>query len=160
MDKNDHLVKWEDVCRPRHMGDLGMGRIKEKNMALMGKWLWRFSTEGDALWYSTIFHKYGYHSNGRDSNFQTSTSWSLLWKNICHLYSLFLPFTKFAIGNGLSIKFWKDFWWGEATLTSLYPRLFSISTRKEAAIAEILLNSPNGLSWNLIFSRELYDWEA
>lgn len=34
----DHLVGWKEVCRTKE-GGLGIGRIKEKNMALMSKWL-------------------------------------------------------------------------------------------------------------------------
>lgn len=35
--KNDHLVKWVDVCRPKNQGGLGMGRLKEKYMVLLAK---------------------------------------------------------------------------------------------------------------------------
>lgn len=42
MDKKDHLVKWEDVCRPKVYGDLGIGLLKEKNSTLLTKWLGDF----------------------------------------------------------------------------------------------------------------------
>lgn len=67
-DKKDHLVNWKEVCRPKLMGGLGIGKIKERNMVLMGMWLWRFSMEQDSLWYSTISHRYGHHPNGWDCN--------------------------------------------------------------------------------------------
>lgn len=28
--KKDHLVKWLDVCKPRHMGGLGIGNLEEE----------------------------------------------------------------------------------------------------------------------------------
>lgn len=43
--KKDHLIKWETVVQPKEYGGIGMGRIKEHNVALMGKWLWRFAVE-------------------------------------------------------------------------------------------------------------------
>lgn len=81
-------------------------------------------------------------------------------KNICKLYPLFLPFTRFAIGDDRSIKFWKDTWWGDLSFSSLHPKLFHLASQKEAVVADILSTSPHGLSWNIQFSRELYDWEA
>lgn len=49
LNKKDHLVGWKEVCCTKKEGGLGIDRIKERNMALMGKWLWRFSTERDSL---------------------------------------------------------------------------------------------------------------
>lgn len=157
MAKKDHLINWHDVCRPKELGGLGLGRIKKKNMALMGKWLWCFSMERDSLWHSTTSHKYGHHPNGWDCISQSNASWSLLWKNICHLYLIFLSYTRLALDNGRSIKFWKDLWWGESTLASLYPRLFLISSQQEAMVTDIMPNSSNDISWNFLFSRDLYD---
>lgn len=139
---------------------MGVGRIKERNLALMDKWLWQFSLEGDTLWQSTISQKCGLHSNGWDCSHHFSGSWSILWKNICKLYPLFIPHSKFALGDCRSIKFWNDIWFGDTTLTSLYLRLFLISIQKEVVVADILSNSSYGPSWNLLFLRGLYNWEA
>lgn len=35
-EKNDHMVNWKDVCHPKEKGGLGVGNIKEMNLALMG----------------------------------------------------------------------------------------------------------------------------
>lgn len=137
--KKDHLVGWKLVCPLKKEGGLGIDRIKERNMVLMDKWLWRFSTKRDSLWHSTISQKYD-----RDSLHSPSASWSILWKNIFKLKPLFSLFTRFALGNGRSTKFWKDLWWGESTLASLYPRLFLISIQKEVKVADILSNSEHG----------------
>lgn len=64
LEKRDHMVNWKDVCRPKLLGGLGIGHIKEINLVLIGKWHWRFSTELDNLWHSTILGKYGINSNG------------------------------------------------------------------------------------------------
>lgn len=55
MDKNDHLVKWEEVCRSKAHGGLEIGSLKERNIALLLKWFCRFSTERDSLWHSIIW---------------------------------------------------------------------------------------------------------
>lgn len=49
---------------------------------------------------------------------------------------------------------------GDINFVSLYPRLFRVFSQKEAVVADFLFNSTNELSWNLLFTRELFDWEA
>ena len=44
-DGGDHLVPWKLVARAKIKGGLGIGRLKEKNKALLIKWLWRFPLE-------------------------------------------------------------------------------------------------------------------
>ena len=45
-------------------------------------------------------------------------------------------------------------------MDSLFLRLFLISSQKEAMVVDILSNSNHDPLWNLLFSRDLYDWEA
>lgn len=49
---------------------------------------------------------------------------------------------------------------GVSSFSSLHPWLYRLSTQKEVMVADILSISSHGLSWNLTFLRELYDWEA
>ncbi|KAJ9691309.1 hypothetical protein PVL29_013479 [Vitis rotundifolia] len=49
--KRDHLVSWDVVCIPKAKGGLGIGKISLRNLALLGKWLWRYPREGTALWH-------------------------------------------------------------------------------------------------------------
>ena len=66
--KRDHLVSWDVVCNPKAKEGLGFGKISIRNFALLGKWLWRYSREGSALWHQVILSIYGSHSNGWDAN--------------------------------------------------------------------------------------------
>ena len=54
-----HLVNWAKVCRPLQDGGLGIRRLGNFNSALLGKWLWRYGMETDALWRRVIEAKYG-----------------------------------------------------------------------------------------------------
>ena len=66
--KRDHLVSWDVVCNPKVKRGLGFGKIFIRNLALLGKWLWRYLREGSALWHQVILSIYGSHSNGWDAN--------------------------------------------------------------------------------------------
>jgi hypothetical protein len=54
-----HLVNWHRVCTPIKAGGLDVRNVVNFNQALLGKWIWRFSQERDALWRSVIEVKYG-----------------------------------------------------------------------------------------------------
>ena len=49
--KKDHLVSWDVVCTSKAKGGLGFGKISLRNLAFLGKWLWRYPREGSTLWY-------------------------------------------------------------------------------------------------------------
>ena len=63
-----HRVNWDDVCYPKHEGDLGVGRLQEMNEALKAKPLWRFAKDEEALWKKVIEMKYGVENFGWWSN--------------------------------------------------------------------------------------------
>ena len=44
-----HWVKWEDVCRHKQEGGLGVRDIVKFNEALLRKWRWRLLVEGESL---------------------------------------------------------------------------------------------------------------
>ena len=49
METGDHLVSWKEISREKSKGDLGLGRLKEKNKVLLFKWLWRFLNKQESL---------------------------------------------------------------------------------------------------------------
>ncbi|RVW85985.1 hypothetical protein CK203_041523 [Vitis vinifera] len=69
--KRDHLVSWDVVCKPRIKGGSGFGKISLRNLALLGKWLWRYHRESTTLWHQVILSIYGTHSNGWDAKLKS-----------------------------------------------------------------------------------------
>ena len=66
--KNDHLLSWDLVCKPKEVGGLRLGKISLRNQALLGKWIWRYPKESTTLWHKVILSIYGTHPNGWDAN--------------------------------------------------------------------------------------------
>ena len=52
--KRDHLVSWDVVCNPKVKEGLGFRKISLRNLALLGKWSWRYPREGSTLWHQVI----------------------------------------------------------------------------------------------------------
>ncbi|RVW70180.1 hypothetical protein CK203_057138 [Vitis vinifera] len=87
--KRDHLVSWDIVCNPKAKGGLGFGKISLRNLALLGKWLWRYPREGSTLWHQVILNIYGSHSNGWDANTLVRWLHRCPWKAIAQVFEEF-----------------------------------------------------------------------
>jgi hypothetical protein len=54
-----HLVSWSTICSPISEGGLSIRNLRTFNKALLGKWLWCYEHEREALWRSVVDAKYG-----------------------------------------------------------------------------------------------------
>jgi hypothetical protein len=77
-----HLVNWHQVCTPLSGGGLGIRDVAIFNKALLGKWLWRYSTEPNSLWRQVIDSKYGGQGNFWVSNRVNTPHGVSLWRHI------------------------------------------------------------------------------
>jgi len=53
-----HLVNWNRICTPLQAGGLGIHNFIQFDPALLGKWLWRYGREREALWRLVIEIKF------------------------------------------------------------------------------------------------------
>ncbi|RVW28266.1 hypothetical protein CK203_083719 [Vitis vinifera] len=122
--KKDHLIRWEVVSRPKEMGGLGFGKTFMRNIALLGKWLWRFPRERSGLWHKVIVSIYGTHPNGWDANTVVRWSHKCPWKAIAQVFQEFFPFVRLVVGNGREFGSGKIFG-GETKLCALNLLIFT-----------------------------------
>jgi len=52
-------IDWQSICQSQKVGGLGVSRIRDFNIALLGKWCWRLLVDRDSLWYRVLLARYG-----------------------------------------------------------------------------------------------------
>ena len=52
------LIKWENICKPKALGGLGVKNLQWKNEALGAKLIWRLFQEYNHKWAKIIYNKY------------------------------------------------------------------------------------------------------
>ena len=71
----------------------------------------------------------------------------------------FRTHSRFIVGDGTRVKFWKDLWCENQSLEDAFPNLFNLTANKEGWIAKAWEEDGVGGSWGLRFNRHLNDWE-
>ena len=65
--------------------------------------------------------------------------------------------TRFIVGDGTRVKFWKDVWCENQYLENAFPNLFNLIVNKEGWVAEAWEEDGVGGNWGLCFNRHLND---
>ena len=103
----NHLVKWDAVIKSYKDGKLSLGKLKNKNLALLSKWGSRFSIEQNSLWCQVIRSIHGsstfnWHSSGKET-----VSLRSPWISISRQWRKIDSLNLFKLGDGSRILFWK-----------------------------------------------------
>jgi hypothetical protein len=99
----------------------------------MTKWIWKLLTEQNTeyLWFSLIRAKYV----GVDAIFNsTPIGGSQFWRVACTKSNILLNLVLTIAYNVVAIRFWTDWWLGEAPIWDRYPRLYKISPNPEFSV--------------------------
>ena len=58
-----------------------------------------------------------------------------LWRYILRCWERFFPYFSFERGDGFTISFWHNRWYGEGPLKELFPGLFALAVNKNTSVA-------------------------
>ena len=102
-----HWKKWEFLCKPKSKGGLDFRKLGKFNEAMLAKQVWRLVYDTDSLFYKVFKAKY----------FPTGTifdakvgSGLFAWRSILKARKVILLGACWRIGDGSSVKFFKDSW--------------------------------------------------
>ena len=154
-----HLVNCHQVCTPIYDGGLGIRDVAIFNKALLGKWLWRYSTEPNSLWRQVIDSKYGGQGNFWVSNRVNTPHGVSLWRHIRAGWDVFSQHISYTVGDGSRLRFWHDMWCGDLPLRSQFPSLFQLARAPEASVADLCHFQGTNCVWDIAFNRSVQDWE-
>ena len=99
-------VSWKDVCLPKCEGGLGLRPLKEINLVLGLKLLWRIFACRSSLWVKWI-HCYLI----RKASFwsmRNAAAGSWMWNKILKLRDYAKQYLKMDVNNGEHTSFWYD----------------------------------------------------
>jgi hypothetical protein len=133
-----HLVNWQQICAPLQHGGLGIRNLSIFNKALLGKWLWRYGADHEALWRRVVDSKYGSQWGGWCSHRVHVPYGVGLWKFIRAGWDSFSRHLAFKVGDGSRVKFWLDTWCGDQPLRDSFPELFRLARVPDASVADHL----------------------
>ncbi|GAU30444.1 hypothetical protein TSUD_392570 [Trifolium subterraneum] len=136
------------------------------NQALLSKWKWRCINELGAIWVDLLKYRY-------EDSFDNMLSWetiktgpndSIWWRDVARVGDSaddgwFSKNVSCVLGDGKSIRFWKEKWVGEVPLMELYPNLFAIECFKNAAVADRFPDNDHNQAWNWFWRVELSESE-
>lgn len=100
----DRLVNWDASCNCKE-GGLGIDCLVNKNVALLGKWLWCFPLEVDLLWHRVIRSIYGLQDNVWDARSGSYVTDKCTWKGISQVYTYFLLMVSYKVRDGGQVCF-------------------------------------------------------
>ena len=94
--KKYHLVNWQDICRPKDQGGLGMIDPDIMNKCLLSKWLWRLENSC-GIWQDIIKKKY--LKGARVISAMAKKGDSQFWKGLMEAKDNFCRYCSKEIGN-------------------------------------------------------------
>ena len=145
-------VSWENVCKAKEEGGLGVKDIRMFNCALLAKWNWRMLSEEKGKWKEILVSKY-YTGGVRTEVSGNYSSW--WWKDLYRACNegegdgWFQKSIVWNVGAGDKVKFWEDVWLKNNKLKTLFPRLCSISLDQGKKLDEVGTWEDTGWNWRL-----------
>lgn len=123
-DRRYHLVPWEEIKKPFPYGGLGVRSLVEMNIALQGKWLWRFMIREGTLWKRVIDANFRTNEKGQYTKTLSRLHGRGMWKKICMRRDRFQACIKWRVGKGDGVNFWQDWWLELGVLRDITHRYF------------------------------------
>jgi len=104
-------VSWENLCKPKEEGGLGIKNVRHFNRALLAKWKWRLMGEEKGMWKQILTSKY---ETDIDQSCKNKKNLSWWWKDLGKCCgegeeaSWFHGEIGWKVERGDKVRFWED----------------------------------------------------
>lgn len=101
-------MSWNKMCYPKEMGGMGCRRVREFNLAMLGKQAWHVMMKSQSFISKLLKARYFpkcsfiYSELGRNPSY--------VWHSIITAKNLVIEGNLLKVGEGASIKVWSDPW--------------------------------------------------
>lgn len=102
------LISWERMCSSKDKGGLGMRDFSAFNNALLAKQCWRLATNPTSFAATVLRGKYFLRTDIWEEKIPQQASFT--WRSIMSARELVKEGSRWVVGNGRKVKFWKDAW--------------------------------------------------
>jgi len=156
-------VRWEDLCKPKKEGGLGIIDVRKFNYALLAKWRWRVISQDEGKWREVLESKYGVELECPQLPVKYQSWW---WRDLVKVCregggeGWFQKEVHWKLGRGDKVRFWEDVWIGDTSLKSLFQRLYSLSVNQEHKIEDVGAWEGSEWKWKLEWRRDRFEWES
>ncbi|CAH1450864.1 unnamed protein product [Lactuca virosa] len=133
-------VSWEQFCKSKKEGGLGIKSLKQWNISHLTKHVWNILVKKDSLWVKWI---HLHHIKGRnvwDILSKPNLSWG--WRRFLEIREDLRPFITSCIGKGNETSIWHDRWHPISPISSILSRRKRISKgfHDDSKVAELFVN--------------------
>ncbi|KAL0295048.1 UNVERIFIED_CONTAM: hypothetical protein Sradi_6854600 [Sesamum radiatum] len=112
-------VSWDQVCKSKQEGGLGIQRVLHLNQALLCKQVWRLLQEDRSIWVEWVL-RHRLQKQSLWTSKTTTAPWC--WKQMIKISHLLKPGLDYRVGDGSKFKLWLDVWHEKGPLIHHYPR--------------------------------------
>lgn len=138
-------VSWENICKPKSEGGLGIRNLEEFEMVFRLKRIWLFFYGPGSLWVPWLTNnRFGGRSIWLIAD---STRFSMTVRSMLQMKDQLQNFLRCSIGNGNRALFWHDYWTDLGPLYLMFgpagPRALRIPI--DATVSQAVSNG----NWNL-----------
>uniref|UniRef100_A0A803NG08 RNase H type-1 domain-containing protein n=1 Tax=Cannabis sativa TaxID=3483 RepID=A0A803NG08_CANSA len=119
--KGIHWMSWDRMCVPKDRGGLGFRKLRDFNIALLGKQGWRLMSNPQSL-VGRIF-KSRYFPRGSFLDAELGSNPSFIWRSLMEAQSLVKEGCRIALGSGMGTSIMKDPW----LLDMSYPYITTVN---------------------------------
>ncbi|KAL4348523.1 hypothetical protein GQ457_17G007670 [Hibiscus cannabinus] len=108
-------VAWGKLCRPKAEGGLGFRNLKQFNIALLGKQVWKLYTCRDSLCFKVLSAKY--FTDGNIMNAGPKDKCSFVWRSILKAKEELKAGFHWRIGVDSEVAMFQQKWGGDIPIT-------------------------------------------